>query len=108
MIHSLRTSPMRRLLIMSLFSSVFRNTCAHGSEKVNKIIWKQMKCAKQTGGLECGYYMMRFMYDLSRSINEGQDLEKVYTSTLRDEAFSMAEIDEIRDRWAIYVCDNLL
>ncbi|CAH9079672.1 unnamed protein product [Cuscuta epithymum] len=105
---SLRTSPMRRLLIMSLFSSVFRNTCAHGSEKVNKIIWKQMKCAKQTGSLECGYYMMRFMYDLSRSINEGQDLEQVYTSTLRDEAFSMAEIDEIRDRWTMYVCDNLL
>ncbi|CAH9085826.1 unnamed protein product [Cuscuta epithymum] len=96
------------ILVAPYYENVFRNTCAHGSEKVNKIIWKQMKCAKQTGGLECGYYMMRFMYDLSRSINEGQDLEQVYTSTLRDEAFSMAEIHEIRDRWAMYVCDNLL
>ncbi|CAH9110979.1 unnamed protein product [Cuscuta europaea] len=97
MYDSLRTSPMCRLLIMSLCSSVFRNICANG-EKVKKITWKQMKCAKQMSGLECGFYVMKFMYNVVRSINEGQDPEQVYTSTLRDEAFSKVEIDEIRDR----------
>ncbi|CAH9112355.1 unnamed protein product [Cuscuta europaea] len=49
MYDSLRTSQMRRLLIMSLFSSVFRNMCGDGENK-QKVIWKQVKCAKQTGG----------------------------------------------------------
>ncbi|CAH9136874.1 unnamed protein product [Cuscuta epithymum] len=106
MYDSLRTSPMRRLLIMPLFSSVFRNICGGG--QVKKITWKQMKCAKQTGGLECGFYIMRFMFDVVKSIAEGHDLDQVYTSNVRDDALSMAEIGEIRDMWAIFVSDNFL
>lgn len=38
--------------------------------------WKSMKCAQQKNGVECGYYVMRFMYDLVSCCSEVDDLEK--------------------------------
>ncbi|KNA11379.1 hypothetical protein SOVF_135790, partial [Spinacia oleracea] len=37
---------------------------------------KSVKCAQQEGGVECGYYVMKFMHDIFKSCKEVQDLEK--------------------------------
>ncbi|KAL2937213.1 Polyphenol oxidase [Bienertia sinuspersici] len=42
------------------------------------LLFKQIECAQQTKGTECGYYVMRFMYEVVVAHNGCKgDLEKV-------------------------------
>ncbi|KNA09443.1 hypothetical protein SOVF_153030 [Spinacia oleracea] len=40
-------------------------------------LWKSVKCAQQTGNTECGYYVMKYMYDIVTSCTDVKDLEDV-------------------------------
>ncbi|KAL0553501.1 hypothetical protein IC582_007396 [Cucumis melo] len=67
--------------------------------KKKKLNWRVVKCAKQSGVVECGYYVMRFMRDiiLSRStsiIHIMKDSPRAYTQD---------DIDCIRSEWVEFV-----
>ncbi|XP_056697293.1 uncharacterized protein [Spinacia oleracea] len=68
-------------------------------------LWKYVECAQQKGGLECGFYVMRYMFDLVSCCNDVSDLEKVCTSMSGD-PFTDEQIDEIRDKWASYFTEH--
>ena len=38
----------------------------------------QPKCAQQDNGLDCGYYVMKFMYDIVTCCTNMNDVEKVF------------------------------
>ncbi|XP_048491756.1 MA3 DOMAIN-CONTAINING TRANSLATION REGULATORY FACTOR 2 [Beta vulgaris subsp. vulgaris] len=38
--------------------------------------WKAMKCAQQPGRTECGYYVLRFMFDIASCCKEVGDIDK--------------------------------
>ncbi|CAH9098692.1 unnamed protein product [Cuscuta europaea] len=103
-----RTSPLHWLQLhllctsLLLFFNVFRNMHNDGESR-KKVIWKQMKCAKQTSGLECGFYVMIFIYDAVKYITSGQDMEQVYERIKVDGPLSSEDIAEVRDADAIYV-----
>ncbi|XP_057249089.1 uncharacterized protein LOC130590623 [Beta vulgaris subsp. vulgaris] len=49
-----------------------------GIKKATKLSWISMKCAQQTGGDECGYFVMKYMLLIARFLHESNDLKKVY------------------------------
>ncbi|XP_057246746.1 uncharacterized protein LOC130589492 [Beta vulgaris subsp. vulgaris] len=48
-----------------------------GMKKATKLSWISMKCAQQTGGDECGYFVMKNMFQIVRYLYESNDLKKV-------------------------------
>ncbi|XP_056682872.1 uncharacterized protein [Spinacia oleracea] len=98
---SCRRDPLRSVLVKSLLNKVLMKMNVKKSALPQ---WKSVKCAQQEGGVECGYYVMKFMHDIFKSCKEVQDLEKVF-KTPREEPFTKKELDEVRDKWAIYFND---
>ncbi|XP_021854252.1 uncharacterized protein [Spinacia oleracea] len=98
---SRRRDPLRSVLVKSLLNKVLMKMNVKKSALPQ---WKSVKCAQQEGGVECGYYVMKFMQDIFKSCKEVQDLEKVFT-TPREGPFTKEELDEVRDKWTTYFND---
>ncbi|CAO2822678.1 unnamed protein product [Amaranthus hypochondriacus] len=56
-----------------------------GQSNNTTLLFKQIKCAQQPGGRECGYYVMRFMYEIVKQYSQCMgDLQQEYI--LQDQA----------------------
>ncbi|XP_019167552.1 PREDICTED: uncharacterized protein LOC109163252 [Ipomoea nil] len=73
-----------------------------GQRAKNLAQWKNVKCPQQPGGVECGYYVMKYMHDLCTKYSTYTSLDKVFQD--RTTPYSIEEIDEIREMWAKYFC----
>ncbi|CAH9114612.1 unnamed protein product [Cuscuta europaea] len=61
------------------------------------IKWHDITCARQLRSTECGYYVMRYMWEVvfyQGSIDIGKDWSP------RSEAYTVEEFNNIRDIWA--------
>uniref|UniRef100_A0A9I9EIE6 Ubiquitin-like protease family profile domain-containing protein n=1 Tax=Cucumis melo TaxID=3656 RepID=A0A9I9EIE6_CUCME len=72
--------------------------------KKKKPNWRIVKCPKQSGKVECGYYVMRFMRDIILSMSTSiidimKDSPRTYTQD---------DIDCIRSEWAEFVGKHVL
>ncbi|XP_056694967.1 uncharacterized protein [Spinacia oleracea] len=86
-------------------SSAFRSyKRLSGQSKGTKLTWIPAQCAQQPGSLDCGYYVMRFMYDIIMNHGNSQDLTKDFSRTL---PYSPEEINEVKDFWANYFVNNV-
>ncbi|KAL0544811.1 hypothetical protein IC582_019936 [Cucumis melo] len=61
--------------------------------------WRVVKCPKQSGVVECGYYVMRFMRDIIMSTSTS--IIQIMKDSLR--AYTQDDIDCIRSEWAKFV-----
>ncbi|CAH9132913.1 unnamed protein product, partial [Cuscuta epithymum] len=61
------------------------------------IKWENLKCARQVGAKACGYYVMRFMWEVCFVHQGSSDIGKDWIS--RSESYSSEEVDEIRNVW---------
>ncbi|TYK18000.1 transposase [Cucumis melo var. makuwa] len=64
-----------------------------------KPAWRVVKCPKQSGVVECGYYVMRFMRDIIMSTSTS--IIQIMKDSPR--AYTQDEIDCIRSEWAEFV-----
>ncbi|KAL0556001.1 hypothetical protein IC582_004505 [Cucumis melo] len=64
-----------------------------------KLVWRIIKCPKQGGIVECGYYVMRFMRDIILSSNR-TIIEVMEGST---STYSQDDLDVVRTEWAKFV-----
>ncbi|KAL4032531.1 hypothetical protein IC575_005609 [Cucumis melo] len=64
-----------------------------------KPVWRIIKCPKQGGIVECGYYVMRFMLDIILSSNR-TIIEVMEGST---STYSQDDLDVVRTEWAEFV-----
>ncbi|XP_010688840.1 uncharacterized protein LOC104902680 [Beta vulgaris subsp. vulgaris] len=95
-------NPPRPLLLKSCLNSALKKLKRKGTHPR----WKAMKCVQQTGGTECGYYVLRLMLDITSSCKEVGDLEKVFLDNKpREGSFTTDEINEVRDLVACYLTD---
>ncbi|KAK2652251.1 hypothetical protein Ddye_012107 [Dipteronia dyeriana] len=74
------------------------------AEKIGKmemkcVTWRMIKCPQQPTGVECGYYVMRYMKDIVANHQNVPIMEKFN----RRDAYSQAEVDEVRSEWAEFV-----
>ncbi|XP_056694030.1 uncharacterized protein [Spinacia oleracea] len=94
----------RNLMIKNQLNLAFRTYKAqNGKSKGTKLNWIAAQCPQQPGSLECGYYVMRFMYDIFTKHRDSQDLTTDYSRT---EPFSFEEINEVKEFWADYFLTN--
>ncbi|CAH9104171.1 unnamed protein product [Cuscuta europaea] len=92
------------ICIIQTFMVMYRVASAQkGSGKPIK--WNSVKVAQQTGSTECGYYVMRFMWEII-SYSENHDIGKVWRS--RSEPYTLAEFNDIRNIWSRYFLDVVL
>ncbi|XP_019189861.1 PREDICTED: uncharacterized protein LOC109184319 [Ipomoea nil] len=64
------------------------------SARVKSINWKPCKCPIQPGGHECGYYVMRYMYDIVTKYSSVDNLDGAFES---DSPYSIDDINELRE-----------
>ncbi|KAA0045190.1 uncharacterized protein E6C27_scaffold30G001910 [Cucumis melo var. makuwa] len=65
----------------------------------NKPNWRVVKCPKQSGVVECGYYVMWFMRDII--ISRSTSIIQIMKDSPR--AYTQDDIDCIRSEWAEFV-----
>ncbi|XP_056694069.1 uncharacterized protein [Spinacia oleracea] len=95
----------RNLMIKEPLNNAFRSYKRLGGQsKGTKLTWIPAQCAQQPGSLDCGYYVMRFMYDIIMNHCNSQDLTKDFSRTL---PYSAEEINEVKDFWADYFMNNV-
>ncbi|KAL0556686.1 hypothetical protein IC582_005201 [Cucumis melo] len=75
------------------------NSWAFDISNKKKPVWRIIKCPKQGGIVECGYYVMRFMHDIILSSNR-TIIEVMEGST---STYSQDDLDVIRTEWAEFV-----
>ncbi|XP_022022584.1 uncharacterized protein LOC110922633 [Helianthus annuus] len=61
-------------------------------------------CPRQSGGTECGYYVMKFMKEIAYEGVEILDNDNVGKGV---EEYSAADMDGIREDWSTYVVNSL-
>uniref|UniRef100_A0A9I9EGS8 Ubiquitin-like protease family profile domain-containing protein n=1 Tax=Cucumis melo TaxID=3656 RepID=A0A9I9EGS8_CUCME len=70
----------------------------------NKPNWRVVKCPKQSGVVECGYYVMWFMRDII--ISRSTSIIQIMKDSPR--AYTQDDIDCIRSEWAEFVGKHVL
>ncbi|XP_021767592.1 uncharacterized protein LOC110731985 isoform X2 [Chenopodium quinoa] len=91
----------RNLEIKFAMTNAFRSFKAlSGQTKGSKLTWH----LGQLGGRECGYYVMRYMYEILEHHQSSEDLIQDFSRTT---PYTEEEINEIRDIWAEYFICNV-
>ncbi|CAH9143715.1 unnamed protein product [Cuscuta epithymum] len=72
------------------------------SKKRLSLNWVTVMCPKQTGSMECGYFLMKYMSDIVCDVNV---LKKNF-STIKD--YSEQDILQVREEWAAYATKLVL
>ncbi|KAL9232337.1 hypothetical protein vseg_007461 [Gypsophila vaccaria] len=64
-----------------------------------------IKCPQQPEGYECGYYVMKWMYNITFYYSKGkeEDFEKIMT----DSSMSPDDINEIKEVWTSKCIANM-
>ncbi|CAH9113407.1 unnamed protein product [Cuscuta epithymum] len=69
------------------------------------IKWHNIKCARQTGNTECGYYVMKFMWEVITYAGTA-DIGQAWNS--RSEPYTTEEFNDIRNAWARFFVDEVM
>ncbi|XP_019156999.1 PREDICTED: uncharacterized protein LOC109153604 [Ipomoea nil] len=93
----------RTIEVKPCVNMAFRHipTNGRGTRMVN---WKQCKCPQQSGGVECGYYVLRNMYEMVTKYSSVDCFDEVFEQN----SYSINEIDEIRDLWAKHFLEECM
>ncbi|KAJ1399610.1 Ulp1 protease family, C-terminal catalytic domain [Sesbania bispinosa] len=67
------------------------------SKSKSNVIWIAIKCPEQTDGIDCGYFVMRFMKEIitSNQIN----LPLKYFPDYRFGAYTQQQLIEVKEDW---------
>ncbi|KAJ0522400.1 putative Ulp1 protease family catalytic domain, papain-like cysteine peptidase superfamily [Helianthus annuus] len=69
-----------------------------------KLIWINANCPRQPGGSECGYYVMKFMKEITYEGVEIFDNDNVGKG---EEEYSAVDMDGIREDWSTYAVTSI-
>ncbi|CAI8598250.1 unnamed protein product [Vicia faba] len=73
--------------------------------KSKKISWKKIKCPRQINGVDCGYFVMRFMKEV---IMENEFMIPTnYFFDHKCRTYSHDKLTEVKEDWATYVVDDV-
>ncbi|XP_042422969.1 uncharacterized protein LOC122010498 [Zingiber officinale] len=60
---------------------------------------------KQSGSVECGYCMMRYMKEIVEC--ENPQLEKMFARTIKNQYYNQSQYDEVRSEWSEFIYSYL-
>ncbi|XP_073040264.1 uncharacterized protein [Primulina eburnea] len=99
--HRIRNEDWKCVVEMAL--TLFNSTKERKGRK--RVQWEVIKAPKQLDAKQCGYYVMRFMRQITEEVAtlEGDSLRLIFTKT----GYSMEEIDEVRTELAECIQDHI-
>ncbi|XP_073037652.1 uncharacterized protein [Primulina eburnea] len=99
--HRIRNEDWKYVVEMAL--TLFNST--KGREGRKRVQWEVIKAPKKPDAKQCGYYVMRFMMQITEEVAtlEGDSLTSIFTKT----EYSMEEIDEVRTELAECIQDHI-
>ncbi|XP_073063734.1 uncharacterized protein [Primulina eburnea] len=99
--HRIRDEDWKYVVEMAL--RLFNSTKGRKGRK--RVQWEVIKAPKQPGAKQCGYYVMRFIRQITEEVTtlEGDSLRSIFTKT----EYSMEEIDEVRTELAECIQDHI-
>ncbi|XP_075524110.1 uncharacterized protein LOC142556534 isoform X3 [Primulina tabacum] len=99
--HRIRDEDWKYVVEMAL--TLFNSTKGRKGRK--RVQWEVIKAPKQPDAKQCGYYVMRFMTQITEEVVtlEGDSLRSIFTKT----EYSMEEIDEVRTELAECIQDHI-
>ncbi|CAO2814641.1 unnamed protein product [Amaranthus hypochondriacus] len=87
----------RKRLVKSILQNVMKKINCRAPT------WKSPMCAQQDNGVDCGLYVMRFMFDIVSHCTDTLQLDEVQTGR----PFTSEELNEVRDMLASFITFNL-
>ncbi|XP_042424880.1 uncharacterized protein LOC122012415 isoform X2 [Zingiber officinale] len=60
---------------------------------------------KQSGSVECGYCVMRYMKEIVECKNP--QLEKMFAGTIKNQYYNQSQYDEVRSEWSEFIYSYL-
>ncbi|XP_019189738.1 PREDICTED: uncharacterized protein LOC109189602 [Ipomoea nil] len=97
----------REFAIKATLNVAFRSVETLGGRRPkNNVDWVHIECPQQPGGVECGYYVMRFMYEICTQCWDSDDLDMELFFNRKP--YSEAQIDEVREIWSKYFTEECI
>ncbi|XP_065870011.1 uncharacterized protein [Euphorbia lathyris] len=87
-----------RLIMNKAFKNIQIGKGAHRNNQ--SLEWRSEKCSQQIGATECGFYVMRNMFEIVQYHSESENLTRDFAT--KSMAYSEEEINDVRDIWADY------
>ncbi|XP_065850143.1 uncharacterized protein [Euphorbia lathyris] len=87
-----------RLIMNKAFKNIQIGKGAHRNNQ--SLEWRSEKCPQQIGATECGFYVMRNMFEIVQYHSESENLTRDFAT--KSMAYSEEEINDVRDIWADY------
>ncbi|XP_019159733.1 PREDICTED: uncharacterized protein LOC109156354 [Ipomoea nil] len=96
----------RKIEVKQAVNMAFRTSAIQRGQRImGNANWKYVKCPQQPDSDECGYCIMRFIYDICTKFHNYTSLDEAYQDT---NAYSKDEIDEIRRLWIDYFVNECI
>ncbi|KEH15720.1 Ulp1 protease family, carboxy-terminal domain protein, partial [Medicago truncatula] len=71
--------------------------------KFNNISWVRVQCPRQENGIDCGYFVMRFMKEIL--ISKLNEIPKLYIDDFKCVTYSKDKLREIQEEWCQFMLD---
>ncbi|XP_057247133.1 uncharacterized protein LOC130589671 [Beta vulgaris subsp. vulgaris] len=98
----------RKLKLKLPMIAAFRRFRMSGHKvRREKLLWKYVECPQQQGGTECGYFVMRYIFDVLASYFGSLDMDKV-AQTFTKDPYTEDQINEVKNKWARYFVDECI
>ncbi|XP_019155257.1 PREDICTED: uncharacterized protein LOC109152138 [Ipomoea nil] len=95
----------RELEIKPTLNVVFRSVVNLGGRRPkNNVAWDEIESPQQPGGVECGYYVMRYMYEICTLYSDFEHLDTAFDA----KPYSQEQIDEICEVWSKYFIEECI
>ncbi|XP_019188856.1 PREDICTED: uncharacterized protein LOC109183092 [Ipomoea nil] len=92
----------QHFILAPYHQKAFRSLSTIGG-RTKAIDWKQCKCPQQSGGTECGYYVLRYMLEIVTKYSKVDCLHGIFDN---EAPYSLNDIDEVRELWAEYFLEE--
>ncbi|XP_074296938.1 uncharacterized protein LOC141627602 [Silene latifolia] len=99
----------KKLSIKGRLKAAWIIHCVNGGRrnfaKKNQLQIKVIDCPQQPEDYECGYYVMKWMYNITFYYSKGD--EEKFEKILADSAMSVEDINEVKEVWATKCLENM-
>ncbi|XP_021846715.1 uncharacterized protein [Spinacia oleracea] len=83
----------------------YRTWQANNKGSRKSLRWKEIICSREPKMLECGYYVMKYMYQIVLlRLQSISNVEEIFSPN----PYTQEEIDDVREKWSRYFISSCL
>ncbi|KAK9666651.1 hypothetical protein RND81_14G201100 [Saponaria officinalis] len=99
----------KKLGIKGMLKAAWIIHCVNGGRrnfaKKNQLQIKVIECPQQPEDYECGYYVMKWMYNITFYYSKGS--EEKFEKIIADSTMSLEDLNEVKEAWATKCLENM-